>query len=143
MSSIIRLGRSVYDSYNIIFSSKVGTPERHKTLIEKTGDMMLWPWLNIPGKVIKIGTDARIITVAATTLALLGNTYLFYPRETLDSINYIILLLPTIPFAYIKFAGWLATCELITGLGARTFGRVDNPALMNQEDSPEEKLATS
>lgn len=130
-------GDVITDNLQLIFSSDYQREGREVGYIEKAGEYGVKPWTVIPKKLWYFCTDARTIVVATTTLALFGNTFAWYHEETLEFVKGAWEVIKNLPWAQIlpklKFAGWLASSELIIAIGTRTYGRVNDPAITRRE----------
>lgn len=101
-----------------------------KTTTEKIGDILVMPIFKNSDSLLKRIREPYMIT--AMTLAALGlTTLLFYPEETMSSINRVIPVSSMINPKTVKFALFLASELTILGFGARTVGRLSNTTLMN------------
>lgn len=111
---------------------------QHKpNLVEKAGNGILWVLNSVPKSVKWIGKqlqDPRVATVLITITALFLTTLAFYPvlvtAKLTAAFKVVRLLLARIPLWSVKLAGYIATCSLITGCGARAAGRFANADLM-------------
>lgn len=106
-------------------------------ILEKTGNGILWTVGNLPRAVKWIGkqfNDPRVVTVLLTITALALTTFAFYPAITTAAVaaacTAIKAALMEIPFWAVKFAGYVLTCGVIVGYGARAAGRFGNEELM-------------
>lgn len=99
---------------------------------EKIGDAILWTVEDFPGIAWKAIKEARVVTVALTALALLANSFLFYPFKTLANLKAFYQWLPLPPLWAVRFSTYIFTCALILGYGLRAFGRFSNHELMNE-----------
>lgn len=107
--------------------------QAHQTnLPERIGNSILWTVEELPEIVWKKIKEPRIITVFVTTLALLTNSFLFYPIKTWKTLKVVNQWLPLPPFWALRAGTYLYTSALIVGYGMRAFGRFSNPELMNQ-----------
>ena len=104
----------------------------NKNLLERIGDIGLWPAENIPRMIRDCVTNPKIITVALTLFAALADSYGFYPEETVKNVQWAISFLPEIPRSAIHFGVYLSTIEFISSCGARAYGRFSNIELMHQ-----------
>jgi len=102
-----------------------------KNWVEMFGDLGLWTLENFPGKVWKLMKEPRWITLALTQISLVGVTYLFYPKYSLDLAKNLLvkIALPTIEQA--KFALYLTIVAHIVSAALRAYGRFRNDDLMN------------
>lgn len=115
------------------FGTQRDIGEHNANLLERTGNAGLWPWENLPGKIMNACRDPRVVTVALTSITLLADSFGFYPANTSFYVKAAWALLPTIPFWAAKFATYLGSVEFISSLGfGRALGRFTNPQLMNQ-----------
>lgn len=103
-----------------------------KNTLEKIGDAGLWPIENLPRMTWKLVSDPRVITIAATGLTMLADSFLFYNEETTYALKAIRAFLPTIPFWALKVSTYTSTMLLIGSVGARAEGRFMNKNLMDQ-----------
>ncbi|HEY4255412.1 MAG TPA: hypothetical protein VGM34_03590 [Chlamydiales bacterium] len=103
--------------------------------IEWTGNKILWMVEDLPGIIYRNLTEARIVTVALTHLALYANSYLFYPAKTLELTKLLIQHLPLPSLAAIRFGVYISSSLVIIGAAFRAYGRFSNEALMNQFDA--------
>ena len=101
-------------------------------LMEKFGNIGLWPLENLPRMTLNAITDPRVVTIALTSLAMLADSYGFYPEETTAGVQAAWALLPTVPFWTVKFATYIATIETIGSYGMRAEGRFINKELMGK-----------
>lgn len=120
--------------------------EHHSNLIEKMGNLGLWPLENLPRITRDVITDPRVVTLMMTASAMLADSYCFYPEDTSAFVKAAWALLPTIPFWAVKFAGYVSSIEVIGSYGMRAEGRFTNRELMDRfyrtdadpDSSPEE-----
>jgi hypothetical protein len=103
-----------------------------KNFIEKIGDAGLWPFENLPMITWNAVSDPRVITIAVTSLAMLTDSFGFYPDETSLYVKAAWALLPTIPFWAKKFGTYVLSIEAIASFGVRAEGRFMNKGLMRQ-----------
>ena len=103
-----------------------------KNIIEKIGDAGLWPLENLPRITWNAVSDPRVITIAVTSLAMLTDSFGFYPEETTLYVKAAWALLPTIPYWAAKFGAYVLSIEVISSYGARAEGRFMNKGLMQQ-----------
>lgn len=66
--------------------------------MERIGNAGLWPLENIPRIALNGIKDPRVVTVALTSLAMLADSYGFYPEETTVWVKAAWALLPSVPF---------------------------------------------
>jgi hypothetical protein len=102
------------------------------TIPERIGNIILWTVEDMPGLLWDKIKDARVVTVAMTALALLANSFLFYPTKTWLNLKAFIRWIPKPPLWAIRFASYIFTCALIIGYGLRAYGRFSNHELMNE-----------
>lgn len=118
---------------NFRFATKSDLGERPANLapnfLEKFGNVILHLPERLPKMILNVINDPRFVTLALTVLALGLNSYIFYPEITVSVVKAGIALLPTISYATIKFAAYIATSASIVALGCRAQGRFMNEDL--------------
>lgn len=127
------------DHAKLGLASDLGEERPLANLCEKAGDVILnvvsLPYRGI-GVLAKKAQDPRVATIALTALALVASTFVFFPvtsfNATVIAAKFTFHLIAKIPFIYVKFAAYIATCSGILGLGLRAEGRFSNTQLMNQ-----------
>lgn len=129
----------VWDHLRLGFSKNI--QEHKENILEKAGNAGLWPLENLPRITWDVAKDPRVITVAATALAIVADSYLFYPEETSATVLAACALIPTIPFWAAKFAIYVQSVGVIASYGARAEGRYINKALMNEFYGIEKKAS--
>ena len=102
-----------------------------KNQIEKLGNLGLWTIENLPGKVWRLMKEPRWVTVVLTQIALVGTTYLFYPRELLFYAKKVITYIPIPSREAVKFAVYLTIIAHIVSAAFRAYGRFSNKPLMD------------
>jgi hypothetical protein len=106
--------------------------DHEENIAEKVGNAILWTAQELPDVVWKKIQEPRVVAVALTNLALLTNSFLFYPAKTLATLKNVITWLPLPPLWTLRAGTYLYTCSLILGYGLRSFGRFSNQELMAQ-----------
>lgn len=104
----------------------------NRNLMERIGDAGLWPLENIPRMALDVFKEPRVVTVALTSLAMLADSYGFYPVETTVWVKAAWALLPSVPFWAVKFSSYICTVEIISSYGLRAEGRFTDKKLMDQ-----------
>lgn len=101
-------------------------------ILETAGDFGLWFIEVLPKKVLslakKVITDPRIVTIGLTSLALLTNSYIFYPQTTYlytqAAVKVIVSYIPAISAETLKFSAWAFMTAMISSAGfGRALGR--------------------
>ncbi len=106
-----------------------------KNIIESLGDGILSVPEKLPRLIRRTCTNPSVLTAALFAAAHLSNTYAFYPEQTKEGFKKIASYLPEITEEMIRFAGWLTTSSLITGVCARIGGRL-TPAYCDKLSMP-------
>ncbi len=106
--------------------------DHSRNFMEKIGDAGLWPLENIPTMALDAVRDPRVVTIGLTSLAMLGDSFAFYPDETTCWLKAAWALVPIIPFWAMKFSAYISTVEIISSYGLRAEGRFANNKLMDQ-----------
>lgn len=120
----------VYRFYeHVKFALKKDIPEHGKNLLEKVGDIGLWPIENLPNKIWPLVKDPRIVTVALTALALSAVSFAFYPLGTVNFFTRLMGILPWPTKEEFKFAAYLAIVSQIVSAALRAEGRFCNTEL--------------
>ena len=122
------LGYRVWDHMRLALPKNI--QEHKKNILEKIGDVGLWPLENLPRITWNLMSDPKVITVAATGLLMVADSYLFYSEETGAAVKFVWSALPTIPFWAAKFGTYVLSIEIISAFGARAEGRFTNEKLM-------------
>ena len=100
-----------------------------KNAIEKMGDILIWPLFKNSDSFLRRIREPYMIT--AMTVTSIGiATLLFYPEESINTINNVVPITSLIDPKVVKFAVYLWSEATIFGFGARTFGRLSNNTLM-------------
>lgn len=110
--------------------------EYKKNKAEVLGDKGLWFIRDVPRYVKNFITDPRVVTVALTALALVADSFLFYPTTTLYTLKAAYAFLPHIPLWAVKFACYIVTVETIISAFLRAQGRFFNEQLMAKLKNP-------
>jgi len=95
-----------------------------ENLIEKIGNGILYIPENLPRQIKRICTNPQAITTAIFVAAHFGNSYLFYPKATVDTVRIVGSYLPGMTEEMLRFIIWLAGSAGITGYCARSGGRL-------------------
>lgn len=103
-----------------------------KGYIEKAGDAGLWFVEVLPKKIWAGMKEPRVVTVALTIIGLIGNSFVFYPQITRDTLKRVIAAIPFIDRERIRFAAWFVISFEMISLGCRAFGRFNDPAFKTQ-----------
>ena len=104
----------------------------HETnLCERIGNAICWTAEELPTHIWERLTTPRVVTVATTTFAMIANSFLFYPSQTLMHLRDFFRWLPLPPLWAVRFSTYIYTSALILGYGMRAFGRFSNTELMN------------
>lgn len=102
-------------------------------LLEKMGNVGLWPIENLPKKVLNLGKDPIIVTIALTALALFVINLAFYPEITTRVIkNAAVFIANNVPYWAVKFAVYISCVEVTIATAMRACGRFSNQALMEK-----------
>ncbi|MBA3721062.1 MAG: hypothetical protein H0W88_01505 [Parachlamydiaceae bacterium] len=109
-----------------------GHTNQNKNFIEKTGDFGLWIVEKFPGKVWTVMKDPKVVTLVVTALALVGDSFLFYPSMTMSTVKAALVLLPQIPLWAVRFSSYIFSLQLIISTALRAEGRFMNKELMNR-----------
>jgi hypothetical protein len=109
-----------------------GHSQSSKNVLEKAGDAGLWFVEELPYKVMKIAKDPRVVTIALTALALIVDSFLFYPSTTATTLRAVVDLLPRIPAWAVRFSAYILSVETIIAYAARAEGRFMNEHLMKR-----------
>lgn len=112
------------------FGLKSDIRPHDRNVLEKIGDAGLWPIENLPRMTWNAATDPRVMTVGITALAMLADSYAFYPDQTTAYANLAMGLVKQIPLWAVRFGAYVATMEVIASYGARAEGRFTNKGLM-------------
>lgn len=104
--------------------------EHKRNWVEKTGDAILWTVEDFPGIAWGKMKEPRVVTVALTQMALIANSFLFYPSQSWEVTKNVIHWLPLPSLATIRFGVYVSTCSLIIGASLRAYGRFSNQELM-------------
>lgn len=100
--------------------------------LEKIGDLLAYPSVHLPGLIRRACKDPRVLTVALGALAMLADSYLFYPKETHECIKQAITYLNFITLERARFAGWVGSLYQIAAVTTRALGRAFNSEYMDQ-----------
>lgn len=132
--------KQIYNHVILGLSSEIEDHEqKDKNFVEKAGDIGLWPLENFPRVVRWLcsqAKDPKVVTLALGILALIANSYLFYPLTThlvlKASWSFTVSLIPQIPLWAAKFAAYIFSCQVIVSAVARAEGRFLNKELMDK-----------
>lgn len=105
---------------------------REKNILEKIGDTGLWMIEHLPGKIVRVLKDPRVVTFALTVFALIGDSYLFYPTHTTNVLRAVVDILPQIPVWAPRLALYILSVITILSYAARAEGRFMNKNLMDR-----------
>jgi hypothetical protein len=100
-----------------------------KNAIEKMGDILVWPLFKNSDRFLRRIREPYMI-MAMTVSAIGISTLLFYPEESIKTLNSIIPISAVLEPKVVKFIMFLASEATIFGFGARTYGRLSNNSLM-------------
>ncbi len=117
--------------------TRVSRDDAPANLVEKGGDLALWPTRELPKKLVNLLRDPKFWTVAFTGSALLVNSAIFYPSKTWNAIKTSIRAIgPVVRAAapYARFSTWALVSSQIVALGGRSLGRFGNTQLMGNWD---------
>lgn len=108
----------------------IGLHDKH--VLEKVGDVGLWMVEKFPRKVWHVMKDPRVVTLALTSFALLGTSFVFYPTASYHAVKSAIALLPKVPLWTVRLSAYIVTCALIVATTCRAEGRFRNSKLMDE-----------
>ncbi len=108
--------------------AKVGQYEEN--WVEWTGNKMLWTVEHLPRHIWNALTEPRIVTVAFASIALVADSFLFYPTQTWQHLKTAIRWLPLPSLSTLRLGCYLFTVFLIIGAALRALGRFSNTELM-------------
>lgn len=94
---------------------------------EKIATAMLWPIEKMPSYL----KDPKVVTLAVSSLALLVDSFLFYPEQTTNRLNQLKEILIENSES-IRFVSYLLSVETILGYTLRAESRLANAELMDQ-----------
>lgn len=114
------------------FTLKKDIGDHKMNWAEKLANIGLWGVEKLPTKIWNIAKNPKVIVVALTALALLANSFAFYPLMTLQVIKATIALIPQIPLWALKFSAYIASCGFIIFTAVRALGRLCNKDLMEK-----------
>lgn len=103
-----------------------------KNTVEKIGDIGFWIVENIVRIVSELVHDPKFVTIVVTVLALIVDSFLFYPERTITVVDSLFSLIPFPPFWAIRFICYITTVELILAGAFRAQGRFLNTSLMKK-----------
>jgi hypothetical protein len=106
--------------------------EHRINLCERLGNTILWTAESLPRMVWNTLKLPQVATVALTSLALLTNSFFFYPIISWLKVKSFIHVLPLPPFWAVRLTSYIFTSALIVGYGLRAFGRFTNTELMQK-----------
>jgi len=101
-----------------------------KNWVEMAGDIGLWTVENFPGKVWSLMKEPRWITLALTNISLVGVTYLFYPKISMQAVKAVAVQIPLPSREEVKFAAYITIVAHIVSCAFRAYGRFRNDDLM-------------
>ena len=101
-----------------------------KNILEKTGDVFIWHFAELPHKIKQLLREPRFLTVVFTTFAMTSIQFAFYPRISWEKFKALVKYIKIDP-AKVKFATYLALMSAAFGNGLRAYGRFSNDGLMN------------
>ena len=118
---------AVINKFSFIFG---GLPEHDKHVMEKIGDVGLYPVTRLPKITLNFISNPKVLVVAAGLTSASTWTYFNYPDKLIPILTELVKLLPQLPIDSILQIGraglWGTGIELIAALTARTYGRVAN-----------------
>lgn len=128
------LPKRVLDHAKLGLKKTIQPHERNK--LEMAGDVGLWLVEELPKKFLNFMQDPRVITAFLTAGACVADSYLFYPSETTNVLQYTWKHIPKLAPKHARFAAYLYTMNAIVSYGARAQGRFWNSELMQNFYQP-------
>lgn len=105
-----------------------GRFDYNKNILEKMGDILVWPIFRNSDSFLKRIREPYMIT--AITVAAIGlTTVFFYPEQTVNTLNTVVPITSLIDPKTVKFLIFLGSEATIFGIGTRTLGRLCNDEL--------------